>query len=118
MIKIVHRRRLFRCVFKRWNMVEVAEWAMLVPECIALFTAVCCFLCSSAKVVKTFSGSTCLYNYNFAASTWSHVWVVELYAPATTKQTPKNVANPKSNRPQLQSCADSKTENPTQRAQT
>jgi hypothetical protein len=44
-----------------------------------------------------------------SVSTWKHVERVRKNAYCTPKQALKIVANPKSNRSQLQSCANSKT---------
>jgi hypothetical protein len=48
-----------------------------------------------------------------SVSTWSHVEGVEKNASLTTRQTRKNVAKPKSNRPVLLSCGNFRGNLPT-----
>ena len=54
-----------------------------------------------------------LHIHTAAACAWMHVGRVEKKAVATPKQEPKNVANPKSKRSQLQTCGRIKTPTPT-----
>jgi hypothetical protein len=67
-------------------------WAMLVPDCIALFNAIRKFLCRK----KT--NNTCFHNHTATASAWSHVELVQKNTYPTPKQTPRKVAKTKSNR--------------------
>jgi hypothetical protein len=81
----------------------LTEWAMLVPD---LHFAVHCFL---RILVQKKTVSMYLHMHIPSVSTWRHVGRVHKIANCTPKQTLKNVANPKSSRPHLPSCADSKT---------
>ena len=75
-----------------------------------LHCAVCCFQCF---LVEKKAVDMCVYIFIMVGSTWSHVEGVEKNASPTTRQTQKNIAKPKSNRPQLLSCGNFETAVPT-----
>lgn len=56
----------------------------------------CAVHCYSMILVNAKAVSTCPHIHTAAASTWSHVVLVEKNANATPKQKQKHIANPKS----------------------
>jgi hypothetical protein len=84
---------------------EYVEWAMLVPD---LHCTVHQFHCRSLILVKKKSNYTYFHIHTGAVLTWSHAENVKKNGYLTLKQLQENVANTKSNRPQLQSCGNLK----------
>jgi hypothetical protein len=74
--------------------------------------------CCSLILVEKKAVDTCFHIHTVAVSTWSHVGRVEEIAYPTTEQALKNVATPKSSRPQLQSCGNFRIATPTQKEKT
>ena len=70
-----------------------------------------CFL----KHVSFLEVSMHFHTHTLRVATWSHAGHVKKNAFATPKQTPKNTAATKQNRPHKQSCGTPKIETPTQR---
>jgi hypothetical protein len=81
-----------------------AESAMLLSDCIVLFTVI--------LVGKKPSG-TCFHIHTVASSAWSYVGRVEKKSYPTPKQTAKKVAETKQSSPLKQTCGNSKTVSPT-----
>ena len=80
-----------------------------VADCIVLLLAFCAFL------MRKKTNDSCFHIHTAVVSTWSHVRHVKKNAYHTPKQTLKNVATTKSNRPQNQTCDNFKAAPPTQR---
>ncbi len=92
-----------------------AEWAMLVPDCILLFTAFCCYQCYSLILVEKKANGACLHIHTAAPSTWFYVRCVEKFAIPTPKQKLRNVAATNQSLPLMQSCGGVKKEKPTKK---
>ena len=94
---------LFWCLLgERW--VRFAVWAMLVPDCILLFTAVFAFFCCAMILVEKKVTYTWIHNHTAALSTWTHAHHVNKNDYLTLKQKQKNVANTKQDADSKQSC--------------